>query len=183
MKVMRGQKPLERKPTWEALIESAKMGCGFIMLGRGKFTLVDEDVMVMFEGSNWSHEARGYVKRNSGPAKKRVVQYLHRIIMSPPDGMEVDHRNRRKPDNRRENLRICTAAQNIANNPKRSHNFASQYKGVRRNASGAMWQARSTKDGKDILIGSRFKTEIEAARAYNEWAVKNYGEFACLNVL
>lgn len=40
---------------------------------------------------------------------------LHRFITNCPDDMVVDHINRRTLDNRRCNLRICTAAQNSQN--------------------------------------------------------------------
>ena len=45
--------------------------------------------------------------------KKRVL--LHRFIMEPPKGMEIDHLNRSGLDNRRENLKICTRAENAKN--------------------------------------------------------------------
>jgi hypothetical protein len=35
-------------------------------------------------------------------------------------------------------------------------------------------------DGKSIKIG-RFFSEIDAAKAYNEFAIKHFGEFARLN--
>lgn len=44
--------------------------------------------------------------------------YLHRYIMGihqTKDGLVVDHINRDKRDNRRENLRICTHAENLRN--------------------------------------------------------------------
>ena len=41
--------------------------------------------------------------------------YLHRIVAGARSGEVVDHVNRNRLDNRRENLRICTRAQNVWN--------------------------------------------------------------------
>ena len=37
---------------------------------------------------------------------------MHREIMKPPKGMDVDHKNHNKLDNTRESLRVCTHAEN-----------------------------------------------------------------------
>ena len=41
--------------------------------------------------------------------------YLHRVLMSPPKGLVVDHINRDPLDNRLENLRNVTRAVNVRN--------------------------------------------------------------------
>ena len=50
-------------------------------------------------------------QRSNGQVK---TIYMHREIMNCPEGMEVDHGNKNKLDNRRENLTVCTKQQNIA---------------------------------------------------------------------
>lgn len=52
----------------------------------------------------------------------RTKIFMHRAIMSPPAGLLVDHINGDKLDNRRSNLRICTAAQNMQNSKDRKNN-------------------------------------------------------------
>ena len=59
-------------------------------------------------------QATGYVYSDFGGIKV----YLHRYIMGihqNKDGLVIDHINRNKLDNRRENLRIVTHAENLRN--------------------------------------------------------------------
>lgn len=44
---------------------------------------------------------------------KRI--HLHRLITNCPDGMEVDHINHKTLDNRKQNLKVCTHAENMKN--------------------------------------------------------------------
>lgn len=41
--------------------------------------------------------------------------YMHWLILTPPDGLMIDHINRNTLDNRRENLRIVTRRENRNN--------------------------------------------------------------------
>ena len=66
------------------------------------------------------------------------------------------------------------------NKTKTTTETRSKYKGVwKRKAS---WRANIKHNYKTIHLGS-FKTEEEAARAYNAKATKLYGEFAKLNII
>jgi hypothetical protein len=49
--------------------------------------------------------------------------YLHRLIMNPPKGLMVDHINHNGLDNRKDNLRNCTAKVN-RNNARKSHEIS-----------------------------------------------------------
>jgi hypothetical protein len=65
-------------------------------------------------GSEWYVTQNGYLRRFwIDLGGKWHSEFLHRLIMSPPKGMEVDHVNGNKADNRRENLRVCTHAENM----------------------------------------------------------------------
>jgi hypothetical protein len=77
-------------------------------------------------------------------------------------------------------LRPCTNSQNLANREKPQGNYSSKYKGVHRR--GERWRAKITVDYKQISLGV-YKTEEEAAKAYNDAATYHFGEFALLNVL
>jgi hypothetical protein len=44
------------------------------------------------------------------------------------------------------------------------------------------WRAAASYNGKGKHIGC-YATEIEAALAYNEFAIKHFGEFARLNII
>lgn len=95
--------------------------------------------------------------------------------------MLVDHINGNGLDNRRSNLRLATAFQNLANMAIRPH--TSQYKGVsyyKHRTSYKKWVAEIRCNRKRVRLGA-FESEIEAARAYNEAAKNLFGEFARLN--
>jgi hypothetical protein len=103
---------------------------------------------------------------------------MHRLIMGAPSGQEIDHRDRNGLNNRRENLRIATHAQNQWNQEKTERPVTSRYKGVCRTPHA--WRADISFGGRNIYLGS-FRSEEPAARAYNAKALELFGEFARLN--
>jgi hypothetical protein len=119
--------------------------------------------------------------------KSRGKESLHRVICGAIKGEYVDHINSNKLDNRFENLRVCTFAQNMQNRDKRKgQNKSSKYKGVypeRRNPNlKNIWGARIKVNGKTISL-KYYLTEKEAALAYNEAAIRLHGSFASLNII
>ena len=83
-------------------------------------------------------------------------------------------------------MRICTYKGNACNRT-RKQNGSSKYIGVdiqilkdQINKSNVIYRSRIKDNGKTISLG-RFTDEIEAAKAYNEAAIKYHGEFANLN--
>lgn len=110
---------------------------------------------------------------------------MHRFILDPPNGQQVDHVNGNRLDNRRENIRLCSHSQNMANSKKRTWTKQSIFKGVsyelfkkrgkghgmKRNAK--PWRVMIIVHGKRHRLG-RFKTELEAALAY-DIAARNIG--------
>lgn len=105
--------------------------------------------------------------------------YMHRVIMNCPEGMQVDHINGNKKDNRRSNLRICSASQNMANRSKPSNN-TSGYKGVGWRKSRCKWIASIRVNSNLYHLGS-FDCKHQAALTYDIAAKKYFGEFADLN--
>ena len=103
---------------------------------------------------------------------------MHREIMNAPPGYMVDHINHDTLDNRRENLRLCTYAENARN--RRKTRGTSQYKGVYRPWNDSCWWASIKVNRRTIHLGW-FTAERDAARAYNAAALKYHGTFACLN--
>ncbi len=101
---------------------------------------------------------------------------LHRVIMEPTVGMEVDHINGNGLDNRRSNLRICTRSQNARAGRRTSG--ASGYRGVwfRKDMKSKPYVAYITLNYKRICLGY-FANPKEAARAYMDASIKLFGEF------
>lgn len=97
----------------------------------------------------------------------------------------IDHIDGNPANNRLDNLRLATPAQNAHNSRKRTSKRASSspFKGVflaSKTFPGRPWRAVITQDGESIFLGF-FATEVEAAQAYDAKAKELRGEFARLN--
>lgn len=116
----------------------------------------------------------GYLVVNLNGRPRR----LHRLIWrmetgeSPP---EIDHRNHVRADNRWENLRAATNAQNTHN--QRGHSKIGMPKGVHYRYG--RWRVRIAVNGSAKYIGS-YETVEEAVASHNEAAKKYHGDFAYL---
>jgi hypothetical protein len=155
-----------------------------IVISKGLHTAVDDDVLDLFSTLKWqamydSHTKKYYARCHQRIDGKDKTVLIHRIIMGAKKGEIVDHINGNTLDNRRQNLRICTNAENCRNKKIHSDN-QNGFKGIRKHKN--FWQAKVTKDYKDYYAGS-FKTPLEAAIAYNKKAKELFGEFAKLNVI
>lgn len=95
----------------------------------------------------------------------------------PPKGIDVEHKNRDRADNRWENLRLATRSQNNCNAKTRRDN-RSGVKGVHPNARayGKPWFARITMNKRIIHLGF-FDTIEEAAEARRLAEIKHHEEF------
>src|SRR5690606_8884630 len=117
----------------------------------------------------------GYVARAKGGDAKMYRILMHRDILQTPPGRVSDHINGDKLDNRRENLRICTQAENARNLKPTSGR--SMPKGVCWAPDRRRFRARIVVNYHIIQLGS-FRTETEADAAYKAAAVEYFGEFA-----
>jgi len=121
--------------------------------------------------------------------------HMHREILRITSDMVVDHKDHNGLNNCKENLRVCTKKENNKNKTSMVGS-SSKYLGVCvylskekkiSKSSGEEYiyeririQATIRVNGRAIKIG-HYKTEEEAAKAYNEYAAKYHGEFANLN--
>jgi hypothetical protein len=116
--------------------------------GKGKQTLVDDDIYAKYGHLSWHLSDTGYAVRRTTEGTIR----LHRIVAGTPEGKFTDHKNHDRLDNRRSNLRIVTQKENMAN---------SQGKGYTWDASKARWMVRYRRK-----FYGRYSTEAEAVHAY-----------------
>ena len=105
--------------------------------------------------------------------------FLHREIMNPSPGSNVDHQNGNGLDNRRSNLRTATTQQNCQNGPAHKDS-TSKYRGVSWNKNYNKWRAVIYVAKKQISLG-HFRSEEFAAKIYDLAAARHFGEFAWLN--
>jgi hypothetical protein len=148
---------------------------------KGKKVLIDSEDIEEVSKYIWRISPDSYVHsslRVEGQPK-RLDMRLHRLVMNAPKGVEVDHINGDKLDNRKSNLRLCNRWQNKANTRIISTNTTG-YKGVSWHKD--KWQASIRVSGKLIYLG-RYATKEEAAKVYNKAATTHFGEFAWLNPL
>lgn len=104
---------------------------------------------------------------------------VHRLVFLYHHGWlptELDHINGNRSDNRIENLRPVTREQNMGHRG-RPRNNKSGFKGVHWVNRDQCWRAKCVRK----FLGD-FGSPEEAARAYDAYALKHYGEqFAVLN--
>jgi hypothetical protein len=142
-----------------------------IQLTQGRIAFVDDEDYERLIQWKWRYERYAICEVNG-----RVTK-MHRLILDAPEGVEVDHCNNNKLDNRKANLRLATRSLNEANKPKRS-GTVSHYKGVTWHSS--KWRAKIKRNGETHYLG-HYDSEIDAAKAYDRAAREAFGEYARLN--
>lgn len=151
-----------------------------INLTRNEVALVDDDDFDKLKIYKW-HIAKS--KYGKCYAVKSDIHHgkimMHRFILSAPPDLMVDHINGNGLDNRKENLRLCTATQNQRNRDKTKQN-KSGYKGVSFHQEKRKFIAQIQVNEISIYIG-QYDDAKEAAKAYDEAAKKYFGEFARTN--
>lgn len=155
-----------------------------IKLTQGKVTFVDDEDFEYLNKYKWHTLVGGkdlfYATRTiNNPVKKRVL--MHREILGLTDrGIKGDHIDHNGLNNQRSNLRVATHSENMQN--KRASGV-SKFLGVskqKKNKYTFRYVAAIGYEGKKIKLGV-FRDEVKAAIAYNEGAIKYYGNKAQLN--
>lgn len=158
-----------------------------LILVGGFKTFVDDEDYEYLNQWRWFHVknkkwSTSYVLRHDRVNGIRKSTMMHRVIMcvlNAGRAVYVDHKDHNGLNNQKSNLRICSNKQNQANFIYKPRGL-SKYVGVWRDRK--RWRASIRINGKKTNIGS-FHTEIEAAKCYNEHAIKHRGKFATLNNL
>ena len=153
-----------------------------IPLSRGMVAIVDsDDYDTLVAAGSWHaspSDRTFYARRTIYLDRGKFTSVaMHHVIFGRK---YVDHVNGNGLDNRKENLRPATSAENAANRGLRSDS-ANPYKGIERISSLANpWRARISVLGETRSLGA-FATPEEAARAYDAAAIEAWGEYARLN--
>ena len=137
------------------------------------FALVDEEDAESVLCHEWRLHTR-YVQSTHNIYGKTM--FLHQFILKVGKGEMVDHKDHNGLNNSRLNLREATPTQNTWNRYK-SKSSSSQFKGVTFRKWEQRWVASIKHHGKPVFIGW-YKTESEAARAFDDKAVELRGEWA-----
>ncbi len=153
-----------------------------IELTKGLVALVDDEDYIELSKYKWfasSNRYTHYAIRHLGTLERKVIR-MHRLIVKAPDGMYVDHIDGNGLNNQRSNLRLATKSQNNHHIVRHRKDTSSIFLGVTFRSRDGVWAAQITKNYKKVYVGE-FKTQEEAARAYDKKAKELFGEFACLN--
>ena len=116
-------------------------------------------------------DGKYYVKAT---VNEKEVSIHELIIGKASDGYVIDHINSNGLDNRRCNLRFATLSQNSQNRIKEKGKYSSDYTGVTYCPIYLNFRSTISHHRKYIHIG-RYKTELEAAKAYDIYAIHYYG--------
>lgn len=165
-------------------------------IGKGKHMLVDDDDYQNLIKRKW----HGFFRHGTYYAHthlctindKSIGIGAHRMIMgcTAGDGVIIDHKDGNGLNNQKSNLRFATRSENARN--KQNRLGASKFLGVCVNKAKYKdkiyfkWAAMIDNGKKRLTLG-RFpfnkEGEMQAALAYNQAAIKYFGEFANLNII
>lgn len=145
----------------------------YIELTQNKYAIIDDDMVESIGRYRWFFHF-GYAFRHVQENGKGRTIPMHREILNTPNGLEVDHINGNRLDNRKENLRNCTKHENMRNREASKSN-SSGFKGVI--FQKGRYVARIGFGGKLYHLG-RFSTAEEASEAYKNACEKFHGDFA-----
>ena len=132
--------------------------------------IIDTDDLEKVSEYSWYVNPKGYIL-----CRREETTYIHRLITSCPKGKQVDHINRNKLDNRKENLRIVTNRQNCQNRALMPNNKTG-YRGVYFENYTQKYRVQLVIDGKTMDFG-RYE-DIDVAGYVAGQIIKNFMPYA-----
>lgn len=150
-----------------------KDGLACFTLGGSDLKATTDENFAHLDEYKWSLSDTGYAR---ALINGKWVK-MHRLVSGAKAGEQVDHINMDRLNNTSTNLRVCTPSENNANRLKQSNN-TSGFKGIYK--YGNKWRAKLVKQRKQYHLGT-YDTRVDAAKAYDEGALRLFGEFANLN--
>lgn len=149
-----------------------------IELTRGFKAVIDDDDFELIRGFKWrAHSSRTYIYA-AGRAPGIACMLMHRLITGAENGMYVDHIDHDTLNNRRSNLRVCSASENGCNRKVFAHS-RSQIRNVwqEKDSRGYLrWRADVRFSGKRVRRW--FNSSEEAKKWADSVRFNLHGEFA-----
>ena len=147
---------------------------------------IDRDDLDLVKSKKWrvTKSTTGRFRVVTSVRTKQGVRSitLGKFLKNPPKGKQVYPRRFNDGlDYRRSNLIVCTVGERQRLLPKRRTEATSKFRGVSYQSGSNRWRAGIQVEGRTINLGE-FKTEIEAAEAYNRAALNYFGEHAYQNI-
>lgn len=148
--------------------------------GAGKKAIIDDSDLDIVSKYRWflSRDNMVYSSMRVGISETGLIIRrniaLHQLILNTRGlGIIVDHKDHNRLNNKRENLRTCSNAQNGQN---RRPNSGRKYKGI--TEENGKYRVRIQANGKRYNLGVYADLE-QAVLAYNAKAKLVHGDYAC----
>lgn len=153
-----------------------------IPLTQGQFAMIDDADFEAVSQFKWHASkscGRFYAKRGLRKSNgKLTTQFLHHFLM--PGVSMVDHIDGNSLNDQRENMRPATYRQNARGFRRKAKGKTSKFRGVYWKQKNKKWVASLVVHRKTLHLGI-FKSETDAAHAYDSAALFYHGEWASTN--
>lgn len=143
-----------------------------IPLPSGQRVMVDNEDFDRLKDINWQYD--------NGYAANDIYGRMHRYIMNCPKDKIIDHDNRNRLDNRKQNLIITDHYRNAWNHSPKGG--TSKYTGVYWYKDRGRWMAQFTHLKKNYFLGYyELEDEDKAGMAYDLKCLEIRGDYGTLN--